>query len=132
MNVRTIILMFMLMLSAAGANASAQASPILSFERKIAVFDTLGFRDGPVKAVFECTNISDRTARILDVHTYCRCLNVHFEKKDIKPGEKTILEAELSTEHLNAWQEHRFTVLSSNGGEVMTNSLKMAGYVRRE
>lgn len=132
MKFHTVIIISVLMWFVAGATASAQIAPVLSFDRKLAVFDTLAFRDGPVKAVFECTNISDKDVHILDVHTYCRCLSIHFDKKTIKPGGKAVVEAELSTEKLNAWQEHRFTVLSSDGGEVMTNSLKMAGYVRRD
>jgi hypothetical protein len=59
----------------------------------------------------------------------CRC---DAAKKLLQPGEKATVEAELSTERLNARQEHRFTVLASDGGEVMTNSLKLTGYVRRD
>ena len=116
----------------AGAFASAQTTPVLSFEEKVFSFDTLGFREGPVKAVFECTNVSRNPVQILDVHTYCQCLQVHFENKPIPPGKKAVLEAVLATERLDAWQEHRFTVLASDGGEVMTNSLKLVGYVRRD
>ena len=116
----------------AGAAASAQTTPVLSFEQKVVSFDTLGFREGPVKAVFECTNVSMKPVRILDVHTYCRCLQVRFEKKPILPGKKATIEAVLATEQLNAWQEHRFTVLASDGGEVMTNSLKLVGFIRRD
>lgn len=116
----------------AGAAASAQTTPVLSFEQKVFSFDTLGFREGPVKAVFECTNVSMKPVQILDVHTYCRCLQVRFEKKAILPGKKATIEAVLATEQLNAWQEHRFTVLASDGGEVMTNSLKLVGFIRRD
>lgn len=116
----------------AGAAASAQTTPVLSFEQKVFSFDTLGFRQGPVKAVFECTNISRNPVQILDVLTYCRCLQVRFDNKPIPPGEKAVVEAVLETDRLNAWQEHRFTVLASDGGEVMTNSLKLVGYVKRD
>ena len=126
------LLFLLLMWFGAGAAASAQTAPVLRFEQKVFVFDTLGFRDGPVKAVFECTNISDKPVQILDVRSYCSCLQVRFEKKQIQPGQKATVEAELSTEKLDAQQEHRFTVLASDGGEIMTNSLKMAGYVRRD
>lgn len=116
----------------AGVAASAQTTPVLSFGQKVFSFDTLGFREGPVKAVFECTNVSRAPVQILDVRTYCRCLQVRFNNKPILPGEKAVVEAVLETERLNAWQEHRFTVLASDGGEVMTNSLKLVGYVRRD
>lgn len=116
----------------AGAVASAQTTPVLSFEQKVFSFDTLGFREGPVKAVFECTNVSRNPVQILDVHSYCKCLQVHFENKPIQPGKKATVEAVLMTERLDAWQEHRFTVLASDGGEVMTNSLKLVGFVRRD
>ena len=116
----------------AGAAAAAQTTPVLSFGEKTFSFDTLGFRDGPVEAVFECTNVSMKPVRILDVRSYCRCLQVRFDRKAILPGQKATVVAVLTTERLNAWQEHRFTVLASDGGEIMTNSLKLVGYVRRD
>ena len=125
-------LLILLVWFVAGGAAAAQTAPVLSFEQKVFSFDTLGFRDGPVKAVFECTNISMKPVQILDVRTYCRCLQVRFEKKTVLPGRKATVEAVLDTEHLNAFQEHRFTVLSSDGGEIMTNSLKLVGYVKRD
>ena len=127
------ILLTLLVWFVAGASwAAAQTTPVLSFEQKVFSFDTLGFREGPVKAVFECTNVSMKPVRILDVRTYCRCLQVHFEKKPILPGKKATVEAVLETDRLNAFQEHRFTVLASDGGEVMTSSLKLVGYIRRD
>jgi hypothetical protein len=57
---------------------------------------------------------------------------VQYEKKLIRPGQKAVVRAVLATERLNAFQEHRFTVLASDGGEVMTSSLKLTGYVKRD
>lgn len=125
-------LLILLVWFVAGVSAAAQTAPVLSFGQKVFSFDTLGFREGPVKAVFECTNVSMKPVQILEVRTYCRCLQVRFEKKTILPGRKATVEAVLETERLNAWQEHRFTVLASDGGEVMTNSLKLVGYVKRD
>ena len=132
MRLRTEILLTILVWFAAGAWAAAQTAPVLSFDRKAVVFDTLSFRSGPVEAVFECTNISSKPVHILDVHTYCSCLQVQYEKKAIRPGQKALVRAVLLTDRLNAWQEHRFTVLASDGGEVMTSSLKLSGYVKRD
>jgi len=132
MRLRTEILLTILVWFAAGAWAAAQTAPVLSFDRKAVVFDTLSFRNGPVKAVFECTNISSKPVHILDVRTYCSCLQVQYEKKAIRPGQKALVRAVLLTDRLNAWQEHRFTVLASDGGEVMTSSLKLSGYVKRD
>ncbi|MBQ7709838.1 MAG: DUF1573 domain-containing protein [Bacteroidales bacterium] len=126
------ILLSILVWFVAGAVASAQTTPVLRFEQKVFDFDTLSFQNGPIKAFFECTNISENPVQILEVRSYCRCLQVRCGKKLLQPGEKATVEAELSTERLNARQEHRFTVLASDGGEVMTNSLKLTGYVRRD
>ncbi len=129
---RTEILLTLLVWFVAAASATAQTAPVLSFDRKVVAFDTLSFRDGPVKAVFECTNVSSKPVQILDVRTYCGCLQVQYEKKLIRPGQKAVVRAVLATERLNAFQEHRFTVLASDGGEVMTSSLKLTGYVKRD
>lgn len=127
-----IILLHVLAWFVAGAAASAQTAPVLSFGQKVFAFDTLGFDKGPVKAFYECTNISTKPVYILDVHTYCSCLQVKFDKKPIQPGKKAVICAVLATDRLYAFQEHRLTVLASDGGEVMTNSLKLVGYIKRD
>ena len=132
MKPRSEILISILVWFVAGAVASAQATPVLSFEQKVFSFDTLGFRDGPVKAVFEGTNVSSKPVSILEVRTYCRCLQVKYGNDPVLPGKKASVEVELAIDRLNAWQEHRLTVLASDGGEVMTNSLKLVGYVKRD
>src|SRR6478735_1836585 len=76
-----------------GISSVAQVAKPLQFKEEVYNFGEVLEKGGPVTHQFECTNLSNRPVKILNVKPSCGCTTPDWTKDPIPPGKTGFVQA---------------------------------------
>lgn len=126
------ILCLILAVGGSWAVAAQETPRILRFEPSVIEIGTVRYDAGPVTVTFACENLDDRAVTILEVRPQCGCTVPSFERREIRPGEKSWVRVTFDPSNTYGEQKRYLTVVATNGNYRKFNTIGIHGVVERD
>ena len=110
----------------------SQTTPLLRFDEPVAEIGSVRYDGGPVKVRFTYTNIDTKPVSVLDVHVMCGCTVPEWSRKEVRPGQKGVIDVTYDPSSFIGEQHAHMTVISSNGEWQRYNTITVHGTVLRD